>query len=122
MSQAAVASAEPSPVSLPGASAPTASGLSLLELAAAQREQRRQEILAASPTAPAAVQPSGGPVAASPATTSAAPATAQDEPSLGAFDTDFTWSAEVLAAQGRRVEDVSLEEIDWLTRLRRGLE
>jgi fused signal recognition particle receptor len=116
------APAEPSPVSVPGASAPPAPGLSLLELAAAQREQRRQEILAASPAAPAAVQPSGGAVAASPATTSAAPATAQDEPSLGAFDADFTWSAEVLAAQGRRVEDVSLEEIDWLTRLRRGLE
>ena len=106
----------------PESGIPQAAGLSLLELAAAQREQRRQEILAASPTAPAAVQPSGGPVAASPATTSAAPATAQDEPSLGAFDADFTWSAEVLAAQGRRVEDVSLEEIDWLTRLRRGLE
>ena len=122
ISQAAASPAEPSPVSVPGASAPPAPGLSLLELAAAQREQRRQEILAASPTAPAAVQPSGGAVAASPATTSAAPATAQDEPSLGAFDADFTWSAEVLAAQGRRVEDVSLEEIDWLTRLRRGLE
>jgi fused signal recognition particle receptor len=118
ISQAAVAPAEPSPVSFPGASAPPAPGLSLLELAAAQREQRRQEILAASPTAPAAVKPSGGAVAASPATAS----TAQDEPSLGAFDADFTWSAEVLAAQGRRVEDVSLEEIDWLTRLRRGLE
>ncbi len=122
ISQAAAAPAELSPVSVSGASAPPAPGLSLLELAAAQREQRRQEILAASPTAPAAVQPSGGAVAASPATTSAAPATAQDEPSLGAFDADFTWSAEVLAAQGRRVEDVSLEEIDWLTRLRRGLE
>ena len=122
ISQAAAAPAEPSPVSVPGASAPPAPGLSLLELAAAQREQRRQEILAASPAAPAAVQPSGGAVAASPATPSTAPATAQDEPSLGAFDADFTWSAEVLAAQGRRVEDVSLEEIDWLTRLRRGLE
>jgi fused signal recognition particle receptor len=44
------------------------------------------------------------------------------EPRLGAFDEDFTWSAEVLAAQGRQVEDVSLEEIDWLSRLRRGLE
>jgi fused signal recognition particle receptor len=43
-------------------------------------------------------------------------------PQLGAFDADFTWSAEVLAAQGRRVEDISLEEIDWLGRLRRGLE
>ena len=30
--------------------------------------------------------------------------------------------SEVLAAQGRRVEQVSLEEIDWLGRLRRGLE
>jgi fused signal recognition particle receptor len=122
ISQAAAAPAEPSPVSVPGASAPPAPGLSLLEIAAAQREQRRQEILAASPAAPAAVQLSGGAVAASPATPSTAPATAQDEPSLGAFDADFTWSAEVLAAQGRRVEDVSLEEIDWLTRLRRGLE
>ena len=122
ISQAAAAPAEPSPFSVPGAWAPPAPGLSLLEIAAAQREQRRQEILAASPAAPAAVQPSGGAVAASPATPSTAPATAQDEPSLGAFDADFTWSAEVLAAQGRRVEDVSLEEIDWLTRLRRGLE
>jgi fused signal recognition particle receptor len=47
---------------------------------------------------------------------------ADAEPSLGAFDDAFTWSAEVLAAQGRSVEDVSIEEIDWLTRLRRGLE
>ena len=28
----------------------------------------------------------------------------------------------MLAAQGRRVDQVSLEEIDWLGRLRRGLE
>jgi len=120
--QAAAAPAEPSPVSVPEASAPAAAGLSLLELAAAQREQRRQEILAASPIAPTEVQLSGRAPAVSPATTSAPPAIGQDEPSLGAFDADFTWSAEVLAAQGRRVEDVSLEEIDWLTRLRRGLE
>jgi fused signal recognition particle receptor len=44
------------------------------------------------------------------------------EPQLGAFDDTFTWSAEVLAAQGKRVDQVSLEEIDWLGRLRRGLE
>jgi fused signal recognition particle receptor len=44
------------------------------------------------------------------------------EPKLGDFDETFTWSAEVLAAQGRRVDQVSLEEIDWLGRLRRGLE
>jgi fused signal recognition particle receptor len=98
--------------------------LSLLERAAAQREQRRQEILdtaaavvetptAAPPFTPATAGPAAGP----------APAAAEQvEPSLGAFDDDFTWSAEVLAAQGRKVEEVSLEEIDWLTRLRRGLE
>ncbi|PSB03321.1 signal recognition particle-docking protein FtsY [Merismopedia glauca] len=39
-----------------------------------------------------------------------------------AFDEGFLWSAEVLAAQGRRPEDVSLEEISWLKRLRQGLE
>jgi fused signal recognition particle receptor len=41
---------------------------------------------------------------------------------LGDFDDTFTWSAEVLAAQGRQVDQVSLEEIDWLGRLRQGLE
>ncbi len=38
------------------------------------------------------------------------------------LDDGFTWSAEVLAAQGRRVEDISLEEITWLKRLREGLD
>jgi len=101
-----------------------------LEQAAAQREQRRQEMLAAAPpvAATSGVVASPAPAAAPPLAPSArvsptaAPAADQAEPSLGAFDADFTWSAEVLAAQGRRVEDVSLEEIDWLTRLRRGLE
>ncbi len=37
------------------------------------------------------------------------------------FDEGFMWSAEVLAAQGRRAEDVSVEEINWLKKLRRGL-
>jgi fused signal recognition particle receptor len=88
-------------------------GLSLLEQAAAQREQRLRELTAASPAeaptaaaAPAAEQPAVEPL----------------EPQLGAFDDTFTWSAEVLAAQGRRADEVSLEEIDWLGRLRRGLE
>lgn len=112
--------AEPPPRVVSEQSASPAAGLSLLERAAAQREQRRQEILDASPEAPALVEPSSGAVA--PAAAPATSATDQAEPSLGAFDADFTWSAEVLAAQGRRVEEVSLEEIDWLTRLRRGLE
>ena len=38
------------------------------------------------------------------------------------FDDDFMWSAEVLASQGRRPEDISVEEITWLNRLRQGLD
>lgn len=87
------------------AATPVAAPLSLLEQAAAQRAERQQAITA--PDAPAPAPP-------------AAPELA--EPSLGAFDTTFTWSAEVLAAQGKRVDQVSLEEIDWLARLRQGLE
>ena len=98
-----------------------AAGLSLLEQAAAQRAQRQQELLeraidvpveAPAPASPTVV-PSAAPVAA-PADEAA--------PQLGAFDDDFTWSAEVLAAQGRELNDISLEEIDWLGRLRRGME
>ncbi len=47
-------------------------------------------------------------------------ATEQTIPDL-AFDEGFMWSAEILAAQGRRPEDVSLEEITWLKKLRQGL-
>jgi fused signal recognition particle receptor len=41
---------------------------------------------------------------------------------LIAFDDGFLWPLEILAAQGRRPEDVSLEEITWLKKLRQGLE
>ncbi len=37
------------------------------------------------------------------------------------FDEDFIWSAEVLASQGRRPDQISAEEITWLKRLRQGL-
>jgi fused signal recognition particle receptor len=37
------------------------------------------------------------------------------------FDENFVWSAEVLAAQGRKPEEVSIEEITWLKKLRQGL-
>ena len=107
------ADSAPAPSPPPAAAAPPAAGLSLLEQAAAQRQERRQElearaIEAPSPSSTAAPQP----------TTDAA----VDQPQLGEFDDTFTWSAEVLAAQGRRVDQVSLEEIDWLSRLRQGLE
>jgi len=113
--QAPVAPSEPQPPAAPAA------GLSLLEQAAAQRAQRQQELLERAIDGPAE--------ATAPAAQTAAPATAPvaapaDEaaPQLGAFDDDFTWSAEVLAAQGRQLNDISLEEIDWLGRLRRGME
>lgn len=38
------------------------------------------------------------------------------------FDDNFIWSAEVLASQGRRPEEISVEEITWLNRLRQGLD
>ena len=38
------------------------------------------------------------------------------------LDEGFIWSAEILAAQGRRPEDISIEEITWLKRLRQGLD
>ncbi|MBW4693720.1 MAG: signal recognition particle-docking protein FtsY [Lyngbya sp. HA4199-MV5] len=38
------------------------------------------------------------------------------------LDEGFLWSSEVLAAQGRRPDQVSLEEITWLKRLRQGLD
>ncbi len=44
------------------------------------------------------------------------------EVKLGDFDDDFTWSAMVLAAQGKKVNEISIDEIDWLSKLRRGLE
>ncbi len=52
-----------------------------------------------------------------------ATAPAADVETVGgiAFDEEFIWSAEVLAAQGRSPEEVSVEEISWLKRLRQGL-
>ena len=99
---------EPEPEPAPPA------GLSLLEQAAAQRAQRQQEQLERAIEAP--------PKQPEPEAAAAAPEPDEAAPSLGAFDEDFTWSAEVLAAQGRQLDQISLEEIDWLGRLRRGME
>jgi fused signal recognition particle receptor len=53
------------------------------------------------------------------------PVAAASEPELILPDIDldeaFLWSAEVLAAQGRRPDEISAEEITWLKRLRQGL-
>ena len=98
--------ARESPVVEPLAVEQPSTGLSLLEQAAAQRQERQQQLEQASATEDAE------PPAADPS----------DEPSLGEFDDTFTWSAEVLAAQGRSADQITLEEIDWLGRLRQGLE
>ena len=103
----------PTPAPEPTPTPTPTQGLSLLEQAAAQRQQRQQDLDAR------ALEPEPTPTPISPPVQTAE---VSDEPSLGDFDEDFTWSAEVLAAQGRRVDDISLEEIDWLGRLRRGLE
>ena len=82
---------------------------SLLEQAAAQRQQRQQDQDDRAITAEPDPTPTPVPKDST-------------EPSLGVLDEDFLWSAEVLAAQGRRPDQISLEEIDWLGRLRRGME
>ena len=46
----------------------------------------------------------------------------QEEPSLGDFDDTFAWSAKVLEAQGKKADKISLDEINWLSRLQQGLE
>ena len=38
------------------------------------------------------------------------------------LDEAFLWSAEVLASQGRRPDQISVEEITWLNKLRQGLD
>ncbi len=75
----------------------------------ADREARLERLRA---TAIAEEQPLAA--AQPPIVTEAIPAFALDE--------GFLWSTEVLAAQGRRAEDITLEEITWLKRLRQGLD
>ncbi len=45
----------------------------------------------------------------------------QPESVAAELDEDFIWSSKVLAKSGRTAEDVSEEEISWLTKLRQGL-
>ncbi|MBW4699110.1 MAG: signal recognition particle-docking protein FtsY [Aphanocapsa lilacina HA4352-LM1] len=77
----------------------------------------------AAPEAPPALQPEAlqtppAPPAPQPEALQAPPAEAKPRFEL---DAGFLWSAEVLAAQGRRPEDVTVEEITWLQKLRFGL-
>ena len=98
---------EPAPQPEPEPAVPSAP--SWLEAAAARRQERLEQLVEEEPSAepePELVQVSEP----------------EAEPKLGQLDEDFLWSAEVLAAQGRQADQISLEEIDWLGRLRRGME
>lgn len=80
--------------------------LSFLARAEAERQARLERLKATAIEVPEEVVPA---------------AIEQTEIPDFAFDEGFMWSAEILAAQGRRPEDVSLEEITWLKKLRQGL-
>ncbi|MBW4559895.1 MAG: signal recognition particle-docking protein FtsY [Mojavia pulchra JT2-VF2] len=93
--------------------------LSFLERAAAEQQAKQERLLANAIEVPEpeTIQPT----AATTVSTTATPQTAEETLGL-TFDEGFVWSAEVLAAQGRRPEDVSIEEITWLKKLRQGLD
>jgi len=96
------------PVATPEATQPTApASLSFLERAAAERQTKLEQLIATAIEVPEpeVVQPVA--------------ATSDTEV---VFDDGFVWSARVLAAQGRSPEDVSIEEITWLKKLRQGLD
>ncbi len=108
-----VSELEPTPnkaLATPEATQPTAP--SFLERAAAERQAKLEQLIATAIEVPEPeiVQPV--------ATTSE---TGEEIPGL-LFDDGFVWSAKVLAAQGRNPEDVSIEEITWLKKLRQGLD
>ncbi|MCC5642097.1 signal recognition particle-docking protein FtsY [Nostoc sp. CHAB 5824] len=101
------------PLATPEATQPTAPAtLSFLERAAAERQAKLEQLIATAIEVPEpeVVQPAA-----------ATSETGEEIPGL-VFDDGFVWSAKILAAQGRSPEDVSIEEITWLKKLRQGLD
>ncbi len=111
----------------PAATPETATAnLSFLERAAAERQAKQERLIASAIEVP---EPETvKPVATTTETEEisgvkpVATTTETEEISGLTFDEGFVWSAEVLAAQGRRPEDISIEEITWLKKLRQGLD
>ena len=107
---------EPTPtesLATPEATQPTAPAtLSFLERAAAERQAKLEQLIATAIEVPEpeVIQP-----------VAATSETGEEIPGL-VFDDGFVWSAKVLAAQGRSPEEVSIEEITWLKKLRQGLD
>ncbi|MGF1567526.1 MAG: signal recognition particle-docking protein FtsY [Nodosilinea sp.] len=102
---------EPQPASSPEPPAPAA-----VPFWAKADEERQQRLERLKETAIVEPEPESVPIVARAATT-AVPSLPLDID----LDEAFLWSAEVLASQGRRPDDVSLEEITWLNKLRQGL-
>ncbi|WP_375474033.1 signal recognition particle-docking protein FtsY [uncultured Nostoc sp.] len=98
------------PLATPEAAQSTAP--SFLERAAAERQAKLEQLIATAIEVP---EPEG----VQPVTTTSE--TGEEIPGL-LFDDGFVWSAKVLAAQGRSAQDVSIEEITWLKKLRQGLD
>jgi fused signal recognition particle receptor len=111
VASASDAETEPEPTTSTTTEPPPAT-LSFLERAAAEQQAKQERLMASAIEVPEpeVVQPVG-------TTTEAG-----EETGGLVFDEGFVWSAEVLAAQGRRPEDVSIEEITWLKKLRQGLD
>ncbi|WP_016952690.1 signal recognition particle-docking protein FtsY [Anabaena sp. PCC 7108] len=87
--------------------------LSFLERAAAERQAKQERLIAN------AIEVEEPVITPTPASTT--PEIEAEIPEIE-FDDGFVWSVEVLAAQGRRAEDVSIEEITWLKKLRQSLD
>lgn len=96
------------------------SNLSFIERAAAEREARQQRLMESAIDVPAPQAETTTNVVYDTSDVETEDTSDLDS-DLVEFDDGFVWSAEVLAAQGRRPEDISIEEINWLKKLRRGL-
>ncbi|MBD2663656.1 cell division protein [Richelia sinica FACHB-800] len=96
--------------------------LSFLERAAAEREAKQERLIANAIDVAQPEVETIEPVAVSPETSVAEADVAEADVEEVAFDEGFVWSTEVLAAQGRKAEDISIEEINWLKKLRQGLD
>lgn len=92
-----------------------AAPLSFLDRARAEREARQERLVASAIEVPDTSEVEQ-PAAVSSDTS------VEETADVVPFDEGFLWSTEVLAAQGRRAEDVSIEEINWLKKLRQGLD
>ncbi|MBD2385722.1 signal recognition particle-docking protein FtsY [Cylindrospermum sp. FACHB-282] len=107
--------AENPDVSSPEAQPAPTVAKSFLERAAAERQAKQERLIAN------AIEVSEPETVQTDRLTTAIPETGEEIPGL-VFDDGFVWSAEVLAAQGRLPQDVSIEEITWLKKLRQGLD